>query len=355
MPLTALSVEDFRCLHHAELELAPGLNLIHGPNGAGKTSLLEAMFLLGRGRSFRTRNSERLIRQDASLLRIVGRARASPDGIMHVVGVQVSREGGMQAKVDGAFLESLAQLAPIVPVQVIDPEVHRLIEDGPQRRRRWLDWLVFHVEPSFVDHWMRYTRAIRQRNAALKAEPSAAAAWDLEVVRHGEAITIARRNAMEALLPRWRAAMEGLGGPDASLSFHQGWAQDTDFADALQAARDRDHAHHTTSVGPHRADVTIRARGRAAREMLSRGQQKVVAVAMVLSQIELLEADLGIVPSLLLDDPSAELDPQHLAAFMERVQALRCQLVVTSIQKEFSLLGFPERVFHVEQGRVAQL
>lgn len=355
MPLTALSVEDFRCLHHADLGLAPGLNLVHGPNGAGKTSLLEAIFLLGRGRSFRTRNSERLIRQGASLLRVIGRTQMSSGGPEHVVGIQVSREEGTQAKIDGAFVESLAELSQAVPVQVIDPEVHRLIEEGPQRRRRWLDWAVFHVEPSFVDHWIRYGRAVRQRNAALRHDPSTAAAWDSEIVRHGEAITTARRNAMAAVLPRWKDVMQGLGGEEVTLSFHQGWAHDVALADALRAAWDRDHVHHTTSVGPHRADVSIRARGRAAREMLSRGQQKVVAVAMVLSQVELLEADLGVTPTLLLDDPAAELDAEHLAAFIARVQALRCQLVVTSIQKEFSLLGSPERVFHVEQGRVAQL
>lgn len=355
MPLTTLSVEDLRCLQRAELEFSPGLNLIFGPNGAGKTSVLEAAFMLGRGRSFRTRNNERLIRQGAALLRVVGRTQSDSIGVQHAIGLEVSKPGGTKAKLDGAFVESLAELSSAFSVQVIDPEIHKLIEEGPQRRRRWLDWLVFHVEPGFVDHWLRYGRAVRQRNAALKLGPDAAEIWNPEVARQGEAITAARRAALEHLLLRWEEVSSALGGSDVSLTYHQGWPHDLDLAAALKHASVRDRERETTTVGPHRADVAVRVRGRAAREVLSRGQQKVAAIAMVLSQVEILQTELELTPTLLLDDPAAELDAEHLAAFIGRVQGLGCQLIVTAIQSNFSLLGTPERLFHVEQGRVARL
>lgn len=355
MPLTTLLVEDLRCLQRAELEFSPGLNLIFGANGAGKTSILEAAFMLGRGRSFRTRNNERLIRQGAALLRVVGRTQTDALGVPHAIGLEVSRLGGTRAKLDGTFVESLAELSSAFSVQVIDPEIHKLIEDGPQRRRRWLDWLVFHVEPGFVDHWLRYSRAVRQRNAALKLGVGTAEIWNLEVARQGEAITTARRAALERLLPRWEEVANALGGSDVRLNYHQGWPQDVDLAMALVDASARDRERETTTVGPHRADVAVRVKGRAAREVLSRGQQKVAAVAMVLSQVELLQAELELTPTLLLDDPAAELDAERLAAFIGRVQGLGCQLIVTAIQSNFSLLGTPDRLFHVEQGRVARL
>lgn len=351
MPLLELSVEDLRCLHRAECSLAAGLNLISGANGAGKTSFLEAIFLLGRGRSFRTRNSERLIRHGASLLRVVGRT----SGAGHTLGIEVSRAEGTRAKLDGGFVESLAELSQVFAVQIIDPEVHKLIEEGPPRRRRWLDWLVFHVEPGFVEHWLRYTRAIKQRNAALRTRPAEAVYWDQELARTGQLISTARRQALEQLQPYWEEVTRELGGAEVSLSYQQGWPHDEELAGALAGALARDQERRVTSVGPHRADIAVRMGGKVAREVLSRGQQKLASAAMILSQLELLQRELGMKPTLLLDDPAAELDAARLGAFIGRVQRLDCQLVVTAIQSNFRLLGTPERVFHVEQGRVAQL
>lgn len=349
MSLLDLTVEDLRCLPRVELALHPGRNLIWGPNGAGKTSLLEAIFLLGRGRSFRTRSTERLIRRDRERLVVFGHAESIPVG---GIGVQVSRSGGTEAKVGGAFVRSLAELAQAFPVQVIDPGVHRLIEEGAAVRRRWLDWAVFHVEPGFVDHWVRYNRALKQRNAALKSGAADFSVWNPELVKHGEAIADSRGRVLERLEPFWREAEGVLLEAGVDLGYHRGWAQDRTLAEALAAAADRDRSHGVTWSGPHRADVAVRVEGRLARDTLSRGQQKLVAVAMTLAQVELVRSATGTVPTLLLDDPAAELDPSRLAAFIGRVERLQCQLVVTALTREAGVFSPADRVFHVEHGVV---
>src|SRR5688572_13490405 len=152
MALAELRVENLRCIESATLEFSPELNLIVGANGAGKTSLLEAVFLLGRGRSFRTRSSEKLIRHGRHSLTVFGRTDENPPG---VAGVEVTREG-TRARINGKDAESLLALTTVLPVQSIDPDIHKLIDQGPERRRRWLDWLVFHVEPGFANSWSRY-------------------------------------------------------------------------------------------------------------------------------------------------------------------------------------------------------
>ena len=357
MILSELTVHNFRCLEQAELSLHPGRNLIWGGNGSGKTSLLEAMFLLGRGRSFRTRNSERLIRDGRDRLVVFGRtAAADRNGgeLAHAVGVEVDRREGTRARVDAVAVGSLADLSRVFPVQVIDPEIHKLIEEGGRRRRRWLDWAVFHVEPRFADWWVRYGRAVRQRNAALRERSGGTKPWDVEIATLGEKISEARRAVVEQMQPYWGEVVAGLDCPKGELQYFRGWGAQHSLLDALDASRPRDEARGLTHAGPHRADVLIRAGGRPAREVLSRGQQKLMAVALTLAQLRLLKAVSGTLPTLLLDDPAAELDSQHLVYFVREIAGLECQLVITALQPETAAFGAPDRVFHVEQGRVGR-
>jgi DNA replication and repair protein RecF len=361
LSLLELTVDDLRCIEHAELHLHPGHNLIWGNNGSGKTSLLESIFLLGRGRSFRTRNSERLIRHGRDRLVVFGRTGSEHSGSdsrgsvavpAQALGVQVSRADGTIARISGAAAKSLTELTQAFPVQVIDPGVHKLIEEGGHRRRRWMDWAVFHVEHQFGDWWVRYTRTLKQRNAALRTQPAQVAVWDGELAKLGELIAESRRRFVESLLPFWRESVVALSGLEPELHYFKGWAQDATLAEALVASRSRDESKRLTHPGPHRADVIVRMNGRPAREVLSRGQQKLVAVAMTLAQLNLLQGATDTTPTLLLDDPAAELDGEHLRRFIEQVARLRSQLVLTSLQPESQLFGTPNRVFHVEQGRV---
>jgi DNA replication and repair protein RecF len=350
MSLVEIEVTNLRCIEQAELAVAPSLTLLWGDNGAGKTSLLEAIFMLGRGRSFRMRNNERLVRYGQDRLRIIGKVGA-PSGTEHVVGLEVSREGSV-ARIHGRSAESLAELSQVFPVQVIDPGVHRLVEEGGYRRRRWLDWAVFHVEPRFMGTWLRYTRALKQRNASLKQTGSDPGAWDPELARLGESIAQSRHHLLEQLLPYWRETVLALSGLEVELHYLKGWSQDQTLIEALRGSRARDELRQVTHAGPHRADVAVRLCGRPARDVLSRGQQKLVAAAMTVAQLRLLQDATQTAPTLLLDDPAAELDGERLERFIAQVGQLRCQLVVTSLQSGSRLFGTPERTFRVEQGRV---
>jgi DNA replication and repair protein RecF len=349
MSLIELTVEDVRCLQRVEMDLHPRHNLIYGSNGSGKTSLLESIFLLGRGRSFRTRNSERLIRHGQPRLLAFGRTDDVP---ARALGVQVDRAQGSLARISGAPARSLAELAHAFPVQVIEPGVHKLVEEGSPRRRRWLDWIVFHVEPGFGDLWVRYTRTLKQRNAALKQQSTQTSAWDPELARLGELIATARQLVMDQLQPAWHETVSTLSGLEVELHYTRGWAQDRSLTQALTESTVRDHVRGVTHSGPHRADVLVRVGGQSARDILSRGQQKLVAVAMTLAPFKLLRELTNTLPTLLLDDPAAELDGLRLARFIEQINSLRCQLVLTSLSPDAGLFGQAERVFHVEQGHV---
>ena len=353
MSVTQIAITNVRCIEAAELDFPAGLTLLWGANGSGKTSVLESIYMLGRGRSFRIRNNERLIRYGQAQSRVIGQV-TSGLGDVQPIGIEVSREG-TTARIAGRAADSLAELSKTFAVQVIEPGVHRLVEEGGHRRRRWMDWAVFHVEPQFIDTWLRYMRAVKQRNAALKLQADHASVWDPELVRLGESISASRQRFVEALEPYWHEEVAALSGLPVELHYQRGWSQEHTLAGALAASRSRDAARQLTHAGPHRADIALRLHGRVAREVLSRGQQKLVAIAMTLAQLRLLQQVSDLAPTLLLDDPAAELDGDHLQRFIERVGLLRCQRVVTSLHAESRLFGAPDRTFHVGQGRVQTL
>jgi len=361
MRLAELRVTNLRCLAQVQLVLHPRLNLLTGDNGSGKTSILEAIYLLGRGRSFRTRHTEQLIRHTTAELLVFGRVDSAgaetsgetypPDTVSHHIGVGCTRQKGVEARIDGRDVASLAELSELLPVQVIDPGIHRLVEEGPVQRRRWLDWAVFHVEPDFVRHWQGYSRALRQRNAALRcgADPTL---WDAELVRLGELLSAARARLVQALEPYWTLALRELDAVPASLGYFQGWSREQDLAGALSAHALRDRERGTTSYGPHRFDVLLRLDGLSARETLSRGQQKLIGAAMALAMARYVATVAGRSPTLLLDDPAAELDRVHTERLLAAVAGLGGQLVVTALRVEDTPLGTPDRVFHVEHNEV---
>ena len=355
------------------LDLDPHFTLISGPNASGKTSLLEAIYVLGRGRSFRTRRLEQLIRQGAERFVVFGEidspgvagpseatteaseASESPDvpGRRIPLGVEGSA-AGIRARIRGTAASSLADLALALPVQVIDPEVHALIEEGPSRRRRFLDWGVFHVKQSFVGDWQRYRQVLKQRNAALKAgqPPAAVSAWDNDLLRYGELLTDARARYVALLEPQVEAIGRNLLGLELTLSYRAGWARDLSFAEALQQSRSHDQTSGVTQVGPHRAELAIRLDGQPVKDRISRGQQKLLAAALLIAQLKLFPESAPLRPSLLLDDPAAELDDERLAGLIREVSTHSVQLIVTTLNGEFSAFGAPGRRFGVSGGRV---
>lgn len=356
MSLRHLEVHDFRCIASAELDLDDRCNLISGANASGKTSLLEAIFFLGRGRSFRTPRNDALIRAGTDQLMVAGRLATA--GSARPVGVRYSREG-FEVRAEGARISSLSELAAIMPVQALDPEVHRLVEEGPQERRRYLDWGVFHVEPRFVQQWRRYQRALKQRNAALRAGAAAAVvrAWDPELIESGEAISRFRHGYFASLRSHVAAVGVRLLGAPVELSLSQGWSEDTELAEALEASWTRDAERGSTHAGPHRADVSIRVHGEPARHRVSRGQQKLTAAAMLLGQLEC-DSRLGSpTAALIVDDPAAELDFGNLERLIAEVLALPAQLFFTALDPSVpAIQALPNgRRFHVEHGVLTRL
>jgi DNA replication and repair protein RecF len=258
----------------------------------------------------------------------------------------------VRAKIQGDHVSSLAELAAILPVQIIDPEIHRLIEEGPSRRRQFLDWGVFHVEPQFVAHWQRYQQALRQRNAALRARQpqTTVGAWDGELIRYGEVLSGARRRYIGRLQAEAQSLCTSLLNLELTLGYRTGWPPDEGLDDALARSWKQDQELGTTQVGPHRAELTIRLAGVPVKDRISRGQQKLLAAALLISQLKMFPFDAPVRPTLLLDDPAAELDQERLERLIQEVRAQTVQLVVTTLHGGLSAFGEPGRQYVLDSG-----
>lgn len=355
MRLTRLDVSHLRCLARVAFRPAPGLNLITGGNGAGKTSLIEAVHLLGYGRSFRGRVRDGLIRSGSPHLELYaewqdGQGRARRAGLRH-------SGNDWEARLDGAPAPSLTELCAELAVVTFEPGSHELIAGGAEPRRRFLDWALFHVEPSFLPVWRRYVRALKQRNALLKQAPvpAALAPWDRELAEAGESLSRLRGDYLARLEPVL-ATTAGEFLPElgqAGLRFLPGWRrEDSPLEDALLLARERDIALGYTALGPHRADWRVDYLGLPGREALSRGQEKLTALACILAQARAFAADRGEWPLVCLDDLASELDAAHQHQALAAVLSSGAQVLLTATEAPPSLPGgiVPAGRFHVERG-----
>lgn len=357
MQVTRLEVRNLRRLEVTTVTPAPGLNLITGPNGAGKTSLLEALHLLAYGRSFRGRVRDGLIRTGADVVEVfaewseqTGRTRKA--GLRH---------GGQrwEGRLDGQPVAQLGELCAALAAVTFEPGSHVLVTGGGESRRRFIDWGLFHVEHEFFPLWRRYARALKQRNALLKARQRETAqldVWDHELAEAGEPLDRWRQDYLQALQSALQATatdlVPSLGW--ATFSYQPGWRSDElSLADALLLARDRDAATGFTSVGPHRADWRVDYEERPGRETLSRGQAKLTALACLLVQAQDFAARRGEWPVILLDDLGSELDLDHQARVLRHLSVGQAQVFLTGTEAPAALHS--QRIgarFHVEHGHV---
>ncbi len=363
--LARIEVQGIRNLGKVSVEPSRHINLLYGANGSGKSSFLEAIYLLGLGRSFRTSQFRQVIREGESSATVFGEY-LSRQGITTILGVEKKRDGSTTIRVNGQPVRTSSELARRLPLQLLDSRSSWLIEGGPRYRRHYLNWGMFHVEQEFFPVWRKFLQALHQRNNALRRRlsDSQISAWDRELVRHAHRITDSRKRYLSRLSPLLKNAVGSLLNPEKDrtieLRFFPGWNEEKEgsLENALIASLDRDREKGYTQLGPHRADLHIFVDGYPAREHVSRGEQKLLAVALQMCQVELMTREIGLNCVLLMDDLPAELDAGHRAALIEYVRRVECQAFVTATEKgllEDHLCRKKDAMFHVEHGSIKKM
>jgi DNA replication and repair protein RecF len=366
--IETLEIRHLRNLQAVDLALDPGINYFFGENGAGKTAILEAVALLARGRSFRPGQPAELISFGASAYLVRARLRDELRG-EQTVGLSRERGGRVEIRVNGDPGNRLSDMARLLPAQIVLPSLGDIVFGGPSERRQWLDWGLFHVKPSYLQGLRQYLQLLRQRNAALRSVASgqlredALSVWTDRLVGQAELVDAWRSEYVDAVVKEVNEFLAELSpGLAVRFRYRRGWNREESLAKVLSESLPRDVKSGSTSAGPHRSDLEIMvggesAGGRAA-SVLSRGQGKIVASAMVLAQAKLLEKVGRRSSVFLIDDLGAELDQDHCRRLFLALGGMECQVLATSTQAPEwveTTAGAPISRFHVKHGAVQRV
>ncbi len=364
MRLKSLELDHFRIYERLRLELPPGEVCLAGANAAGKTSLLEAVYYLATARSFRFAEDRDLVRWGAQGFGL--RAVALRDDEETRLALAY-RSGGKTAAVDGERCPRLSAILGRLLTCCFTVEDLDTVRGAAGRRRRFLDLVLGQVSQSYTRAMGELRDCLRQRNAALRADPldrAAVTAWDRPLSRAAARIIELRRAAVDEL-----AAPAPLIFAEITASRHdlrldyEGPLEETRlgaadleeaFIELLRRRFERDRRRGCTTAGPHRDDLALRLDGNDLRRYASRGQQRLAMVALRLAEADFLHQRTGTRPIFLLDDVASELDAETTARVLPALRSRVDQLLLTALPQDVGDLSVDGSVLRINGGRVEQ-
>ena len=352
MSLSHIEVLHFRNLQQVILEPAAKLNVITGENAAGKTNFLECLHYLSFAKSFRPAQTRDLIMYQQPFFRLLGKLQASQT----TLGIQKSAQEQV-IRINQQTVNRAADLSAAFPVVAIHPDSHQLISAGPEYRRQYLDWGVFHVEHQYLQVWKDFRTALSQRNAALRNNQpdKMCCLWDQALCTAAQTM----ENMRTSYLDKLSNSLETLKpilfpNTELSIDYRPGWYSANGFAGYLVETLQKDKEKGFTQGGPHRADLRIRLNHKAVQTAISRGQQKKLVAMLKLAQMDVFSQYSEKTCVLLYDDLPAELDTENRRNLLRLLAGLPVQVFISSIEVgQMDLSAWEDmKMFHVEHGKI---
>lgn len=355
-------VHNCRVITQAELELAAQANIVYGINASGKSSLLEALTLLARGRSFRTPRIADVLQRGTTELMVSAMIEDGVGGGRYPLGISKTAQA-TRIRINHTDISQQAELSSHLPLTLLHPDSVELITGSPSLRRAFLDWIAFYRFADFHSVWRYYQRVLQQRNACLrdaKQQHYALAQWTTQLIALQPVLYSYRSQALTALqtdLQISHPLLASTGMPQLTLS--SGFPAHVDITEQEQLQRffqdkqAQELKQGFSLYGAHRADLQISLDGIPAVRIASRGQLKLLAISLLLAQSHAAASETTKRGIILIDDLAAELDEANLQALYNTLCTTQQQLVITGTHLEPLRQHFNHaRVFHVERGQI---
>ncbi len=358
MCLQRLDIYNVRNIQNQSIVPSTSFNFIYGKNASGKSALIEAIYLLGRAKSFRTSSIKSVITFNKPHLTI---ASVINKKNTHVLNMGIQMDGiNAEIRINHIPNQKRIALAHALPVQILHPRSFELLDSSSKGRREFIDWGVFNHNADFLVSWRIYKKVLHHRNALLKLKSvKQLNVWNNELVNYGTIVNEFRIHYLELFKTAFKRALTyflELNGVEVTLL--PGWRINSTFQQELIVDLDKDLRYGFTHSGPHRGDFILSLGNKPAKEIVSRGQLKILVLCLKLAQVELIIKERNTFGCILIDDFCAELDQENRGKVLRYLKDLQCQVFITSA--EFHDFGDltdikNHKVFHVEHGKIKEI
>ncbi|NNM43473.1 MAG: DNA replication/repair protein RecF [Chlamydiae bacterium] len=356
MFVQSLYLQNFRNFEQTSISFSPGINVIHGLNAQGKTNILEAIYLICMGRSFRTTHLQELIKQGKEFFYI--EAHFVKDGIEQVLKLSFN---GQTRKIqyNSTTYASFVPLLGLLPIVLCTPTDISLISGSPSERRQFIDLHLAQIDPLYVHHLTRYLKAMKQRNYLLRHKKSSSfSVWEASMAHSAEYLMKKRKEASLHFSPFLEQNMQCLSQSQEKLEigYKASFAKNSsdickDLVVLLEKNRSKDIAVGTTLVGPHKDDYLLSVNEREAKLYCSEGQKRCAITALRFGEWKRLSEILEVPPIMGIDDFAIHLDPKRTSFLQENLKNLGQVFITTPNHIE---IHQDQNSIYVQEGTVFQ-
>ncbi|MBK8816594.1 MAG: DNA replication/repair protein RecF [Methylococcaceae bacterium] len=355
MSLKRLDIYNVRNIREQSILPATTFNFIYGKNGSGKSALIEAIFLLGRAKSFRSSSIKPVISFNQPDLIVSADILKDKQRTIHM-GIRMDGNE-TEIRINHLQNQKRISLAYGLPLQIIHPKSFELLDASSKIRREFLDWGIFNHDERFLDSWRKYKQALLQRNALLKLKSiNQLNVWNNELVNYGTIVNESRSEYLTALKKVLNKSINYfLNFDDFDITLMSGWSMDKGLRQDLNDNLEKDLRYGFTHSGPHRGDFHFLIKKKFAKDVVSRGQLKLLILCLKLAQVELILKERKDFGCILIDDLAAELDRENRLKVLQYLSQIQCQAFITTTElNDFGDLSFIDnyKLFHVEHGEI---
>jgi len=364
MYIKNIRLENFRNYKEADIDFHPKVNIFVGKNAQGKTNLLESIYLSAVGKSFRTSRERELLMFGSDICRVKAEYENDGEGKIEI---SIGKDGAKKAKINGRNAAKASDFLDNIYVVVFSPEDLKIVKDEPEKRRSFIDRELCQLKLSYLVNLYNYKKVLAQRNAYLKEEKTdenILRVWSDNLIKYGIRIILERNEFIDRLAGISKKIHAGITGGREDLVVRYSpnikagediTSQRKIMEEEMEKSLEEDIKLRTTTRGPQRDDIELMVDGINIRKYGSQGQQRTAALALKLAELELIKADKGTTPVLLLDDVLSELDPDRQRFLISSLSGIQLFITTTEVADEVKE-AFPEgKIVEIENGKMLKL
>ena len=366
MRLKTLQLVNFRNYDNLHINFNEKVNLLIGRNGQGKTNIVESIYMLSFGKSFRTNKDKEIIKFEKENLYVGGSFNKYNSDYLIEIAIGKNKKG---IKVNKIHIQKMYELLGNLNVVIFSPEDLRLVKDGPKERRSFIDKEISQIMPKYYNYLTNYNKILIQRNKLLKGkfiDENLLDVYDESLVRYGSYIYILRRDFIKKIanisMEMHKRLTDNI--EDLVINYkNQINVSDEDtietvynkFFEKLFSSRQHDIETRTTRYGIHKDDLNIYINDLDVRLYGSQGQQRTASISMKLSEVELIKNEVGEYPILILDDVFSELDETRQRLLIENLSQVQMFITTAEVSHKKIFNKSNTTIFNISKGNVVSI